>query len=90
MSGGYSLAVLHGPLLLLWSRAPGRAASVAEVHGLSRSAARGIFQDQGWNPRPTAKSALAGGFLPMVPSGSPMLCFLNLFCPLSRRVLAWG
>ena len=39
-------------LLLLWSTGSRRAGSVVVVHGLSCSAARGIFLDQGSNPCP--------------------------------------
>ena len=42
--------------------------SVAVAHGLNCSTTRGIFPDQGSNPRPPA---LAGGFLSTVPPGKP-------------------
>ena len=55
-SGGYSSLQCAGFslswLLLLWSTGSTRAGSVVVAHGLSCSAACGIFPDQGSNPCP--------------------------------------
>ena len=77
VSGGYSsLWCVHFSLrwlLLLWSMGSRRAGSVAAAHGLSCSAACGIFLDQGSNPCPLHWQA---GSQPLRHQGSPHILFL--------------
>ena len=80
-SGGHSSSRCAGlslsrPLLLR-STGSRRAGSVAVAHGLSRSAARGIFPDQGSNPCPLHQQADSQ---PLRHQGSPAILFLKL-CP---------
>ena len=60
-SGGHSSSRCVGPSpsrsLLLWSTGSRRTGSVIVAHGPSHSAARGIFPDQGSNPRPLHRQA---------------------------------
>ena len=65
--------------LLLRSTGSRCAGSVVVAHGLSRSAARGIFPDQGSNPCPLHWQADSQ---PLCHQGSPcikVLCVLNYF-----------
>ena len=75
-SGGHSSSRCAGlplsrPLLLRSSR---RAGSAVVAHGLSCSAACGIFPDQGLNPCPLHWQADSQ---PLRHQGSPFLCLLN-------------
>ena len=78
-SGGHSSSRCAGlslswPLLLR-STGSRRAGSVVVAHGLSRSAACGIFPDQGSNPCPLHWQADSQ---PLRHQGSPCLQFLNI------------
>ena len=86
-SGGHSSSRCAGlslsrPLLLR-SRGSRRAGSVVVAHGPSRSAACGIFPDQGSNPCPLH---LQADSQPLRHQGSPLLVFILLFNPLSLSV----
>ena len=90
-SGGHSSLWCAGLSLLrplsLQSTGSRCAGSVVVAHGLSCSAACGIFPDQGSNPCP----ALAGRFPTTAPPGKPSslffcLCFFfSFFCPTQVR-----
>ena len=62
--------------LLLWSTGSRRVGSVVVAHGLSCSAACGIFPDQGPNPCSLHWQADSQ---PLRHQGSPWLCFLFFF-----------
>ena len=76
-SGGHSSSQCAGLSLLrpllLWSTGSRRAGSVIVAHGPSRSAACGIFPDQGSNPCPLHWQE---GSQPLRHQGSPCLCFI--------------
>ena len=62
--------------LLLWSTGSRRAGPATVAHGPSRSAACGIFPDQGSNPCPPHWQA---GPQPLRHQGSPHFHFLKIF-----------
>ena len=76
-SGGHSSSRCAGlspsQPLPLGSTGSRRAGSVVVAHGPSRSAARGIFPDQGSNPRPLHWQADSQ---PLRHQGSPLWCVL--------------
>ena len=77
-SGGHSSLQCAGPSLsrplLLRSTGSRRAGSVVVAHGPSRSAACGIFPDQGSNLRPLHWQADSQ---PLHHQGSPLMCLLK-------------
>ena len=91
-SGGHSSSRCAGLSpsrpLPLWSTDSRCAGSVVVAHGLSCSAACGIFPDQGTNPRPPHWQADSQ---PLHHQGSPLLFFFNiyLFISLSRYLSIW-
>ena len=88
-SGGHSslrcagLSVSRPPLL--WSTGSRRAGSVVAAHGPGRSAACGIFPDQGLNPCPLHWQADSQ---PLRHQGSPQCAFnMNLLLSLDKSIL---
>ena len=84
-SGGHSSSRCAGlslsrPLLLR-STGSRRAGSVIVAHGLSCSAACGIFPDQGSNPCPLHWQADSQ---PLHHQGSPVTCFVRSVCNVAR------
>ena len=61
-------------LLFLWSKGSSAWASVVVTYGLSCSATRGVFLDQGWNLR---RLHWQMDSYPLRHQGSPDICFLN-------------
>ena len=80
-SGGHSSSRCAGLSpsrpLPLWSTGSRRAGSAIVSHGLSRSAACGIFPDQGSNPCPLHWQADSQ---PLRHQGSPVIVLLSLPC----------
>ena len=87
-SGGHSSSQCVGLSLsrplLLWSTGSRRAGSAIVAHGPSRSAACGIFPDQGSNPCPLHWQADSQ---PLRHQGSPLLFIFRLILLWSKNLL---